>query len=217
MIAILRGGGSADDLSCFNDEKLVREIAASKIPVITGIGHEVDESLADLAADVRASTPSNAAEMLTRDRVAELNKLFRVMRRAEQSLTQEIGEAKSSIEDKVDAMRDKTLGAIELAAERNREQLRRGLNLVNNKYIEPMLKLNEEKTRKCLEKLRTELNGMMEVLRQKLKLLEVLNPEKVLEQGYAILAGKISPGNVVKITTFKQEIEAEVKKVKERS
>ena len=68
MIAILRGGGSADDLAAFNDEKLVREIAASRIPIITGIGHEVDESLADLAADIRASTPSNAAEMLTPDR-----------------------------------------------------------------------------------------------------------------------------------------------------
>ncbi|MBR3253710.1 exodeoxyribonuclease VII large subunit [Candidatus Saccharibacteria bacterium] len=67
-IAILRGGGSADDLSCFNDEELTRAIAASKIPIITGIGHEIDESLADLAADVKASTPSNAAEMLTPDR-----------------------------------------------------------------------------------------------------------------------------------------------------
>ncbi len=68
VIAIIRGGGSADDLSVFNDEALVRAIAASKIPVITGIGHEVDTSLADLAADVVASTPSNAAQMLTHDK-----------------------------------------------------------------------------------------------------------------------------------------------------
>lgn len=72
IIAIIRGGGSADDLACFNDEKLVRKIRSSKIPVITGIGHEVDESLADLAADVVASTPSNAAQMLTRDKKAEI-------------------------------------------------------------------------------------------------------------------------------------------------
>ena len=68
VIAVIRGGGSADDLAVFNDEALVRVIAASKIPVITGIGHEVDESLCDLAADVVASTPSNAAQMLSRDR-----------------------------------------------------------------------------------------------------------------------------------------------------
>lgn len=67
-IVILRGGGSADDLAAFNDEGLARAIAASRIPVMTGIGHEVDESLADLAADVRASTPSNAAERLTPDK-----------------------------------------------------------------------------------------------------------------------------------------------------
>lgn len=74
-IVILRGGGSKDDLAVFNDELLVRKIAASKTPVVTGIGHEVDISLADLAADLRASTPSNAAELLTRDRSAELSRL----------------------------------------------------------------------------------------------------------------------------------------------
>ena len=68
VIAIIRGGGSADDLAAFNDEELVRTIAASKIPTITGIGHEVDESLSDLAADYAASTPSNVAQILTPDK-----------------------------------------------------------------------------------------------------------------------------------------------------
>ena len=68
VIVIVRGGGSADDLSVFNDELLVREIAASRVPTLVGVGHEVDVTLADLAADVRAATPSNAAQLLVPDR-----------------------------------------------------------------------------------------------------------------------------------------------------
>lgn len=68
VIVLLRGGGSRDDLIAFDDERLVREIAASRVPVLTGIGHEIDVTLADLAADVRASTPSNAAEILVPDK-----------------------------------------------------------------------------------------------------------------------------------------------------
>lgn len=68
VLVIIRGGGSADDLSCFNDEQLVREIAASRIPTIVGVGHEVDETLADFVADVRAATPSNAAQIIVPDK-----------------------------------------------------------------------------------------------------------------------------------------------------
>ena len=68
VIVIIRGGGSADDLAAFNDELLVREVAASRAPTLAGIGHEIDESLVDLAADVRAATPSNAAQILLPDR-----------------------------------------------------------------------------------------------------------------------------------------------------
>ena len=68
VIVIIRGGGSADDLSAFNDELLVRAIAGSRIPTLVGVGHETDESLADLVADVRAATPSNAAQILVPDR-----------------------------------------------------------------------------------------------------------------------------------------------------
>jgi len=68
IIVIIRGGGSADDLSAFNDEFLVRAIAASRVPTVVGVGHEVDESLADLAADVRAATPSHAAQIIVPDK-----------------------------------------------------------------------------------------------------------------------------------------------------
>lgn len=68
VVVMIRGGGSADDLSAFNDELLVREIAGSRVPILTGIGHETDTSLADLAADVRASTPSHAAQVIVPDK-----------------------------------------------------------------------------------------------------------------------------------------------------
>ena len=68
VLVIIRGGGSADDLAAFNDEPLVRAIAGSRIPTLVGVGHEVDVTLADMVADVRAATPSNAAQIVVPDR-----------------------------------------------------------------------------------------------------------------------------------------------------
>ncbi|HVA10577.1 MAG TPA: exodeoxyribonuclease VII large subunit [Candidatus Dormibacteraeota bacterium] len=75
VVVIIRGGGSAEDLSSFSTEIVTRAVASSRVPTLVAIGHEVDLSLAELAADRRASTPSNAAELLVPDRTSVLEQL----------------------------------------------------------------------------------------------------------------------------------------------
>ncbi len=174
IIAILRGGGSATDLAAFNDEQLARTIASSKIPIITGIGHEIDESLADLAADIRASTPSNAAERLTPDRIA-----------ISYQVKQRLSDAKHIIIERIDH-----------------------LHQDNSQTI---MQLKQEIIRK--------IDLQSQSLKETQRILASLNPEAVLHRGYAILNSKSTvyqTGDVVKITTFSQNLTVEVKDVQNR-
>jgi exodeoxyribonuclease VII large subunit len=106
VIVLIRGGGSADDLSAFNDELLVREIAASRVPTLVGVGHEVDVSLADMVADVRAATPSNAAQILVPDR----SEVIRAVRRQVQSL---LPRSEQAIDNKIANVRTQMRSAIQ--------------------------------------------------------------------------------------------------------
>ena len=171
-IVIVRGGGSADDLACFNDEGLVRAVAASKIPIVTGIGHEIDQSLTDMAADLQASTPSNAAELISKDK----------------------RDRKWGIESNVSSIARTISNRADFELKRVDEQ------------FEHLTKFIKEK-----------INFIYNTLLQRVKILEGLNPEKILENGYAILSGKISPGSVVEITTHDKIINAEIKEIHDRT
>ena len=86
VLVLVRGGGSAEDLAAFSTEAVCRAVAASRVPTLVAIGHEVDVCLAELAADQRASTPSNAAELLVPDRQHQLSVLAEQRRVLSRSL-----------------------------------------------------------------------------------------------------------------------------------
>ncbi|MFW2389046.1 MAG: exodeoxyribonuclease VII large subunit [Polyangiales bacterium] len=91
VVIVSRGGGSAEDLWAFNDEGVARAIASCRVPVVSGVGHEIDTTIADLVADVRAATPSNAAEIVVPERDALLRDLRSLERRLNQALDNRIG------------------------------------------------------------------------------------------------------------------------------
>ncbi|HEV7453926.1 MAG TPA: exodeoxyribonuclease VII large subunit [Candidatus Saccharimonadales bacterium] len=97
VLVITRGGGSAEDLQAFSTEQVTRAVAASRIPTLVAIGHEVDISLAELAADQRASTPSNAAELLVPDRKAILAQIPSYKRQLAQCALQAVKDARQTV------------------------------------------------------------------------------------------------------------------------
>lgn len=104
VLVIVRGGGSADDLAAFNDEPLVRAIAGSRAPTLVGVGHEVDVTLADMVADRRAATPSNAAQLLVPDRTQVLESVQRSTERMMAAMERAIVHTKDDVRTKLNTM-----------------------------------------------------------------------------------------------------------------
>ncbi len=118
VLVLTRGGGSAEDLAAFNTEQLTRAVAASRIPTIVAIGHEVDISLAELAADQRASTPSNAAELLVPDKRHELENILGMQNILADLLSTQVSAKKVLLEDRTRVLHELVSHLIENVIQR---------------------------------------------------------------------------------------------------
>lgn len=117
-LAIIRGGGSADDLGAFNDEALVRAIAASRTLTIVGVGHEVDVTLSDMVADIRAATPSNAAQLLFPDKQAEVKRVRYMIERLLPRVLRTVDERSEHAQRLLAEAREMTLRHIDVSSQR---------------------------------------------------------------------------------------------------
>ena len=120
VIVLTRGGGSMEDLEAFSTEPVTRAVAASKVPTIVAVGHEVDVSLAELAADLRASTPSNAAELLVPSRQDALQQLATLTDRADSYLLTTLTKQKQQITDSIASL----VRAISLHLKQQRQDMK---------------------------------------------------------------------------------------------
>jgi exodeoxyribonuclease VII large subunit len=165
VIILARGGGATEDLTCFNHEAVVRAIAECPIPIVTGIGHERDESLADLAADARASTPTAAAALVV-PKLADF------------------GAERAILADRLNSAVDRVL----LARQHHLTQLRTRLERVR-----PDRQLAAERDR--LARLRHRLRRAIDVRLQaeiqaqsyRRERLQALDPKSILQRGYAVV------------------------------
>lgn len=158
-MVIIRGGGSAEDLQAFNTEEVVRAVFASDIPSIVAIGHEDDVSLAELVADVRAATPTDAARRLVPDR--------------------------SEIQTRVASLTNSMLSSLENTVSISRTQLEGFYHSIEIRLNNLRYNLAEAFTRSCgaIEIL---VHSSVSQLESSKKLLESLDPRAILSRGYSI-------------------------------
>ncbi len=165
VIIVTRGGGSLEDLWPFNEEILARAIAASAIPVISAVGHEIDVTISDLVADLRAPTPSAAAEL-----VVSRQEEFR---------------------ERIDALRRRLRGALELVAARFRARFDRAAHSWVFREPVHLLRRRQQEVDDVAGRLARALDAALERARRRLERAEArlhtLNPAAVLARGYAIL------------------------------
>jgi exodeoxyribonuclease VII large subunit len=202
LLIIGRGGGSLEDLWAFNEEIVARAIYDSKIPIISAVGHEVDFTIADFVADLRAPTPSAAAELAVKNRLEtakEIRNLFKTLVSTQRLIVEDYKSRINSARESYGFRR--ALDLIAQRAQRADELLRRLLKEIKNYF---------DSKKKSLSLVSGKLNA--------------LSPLAVLERGFSVTrklpemeiikdAGSLRLKDEIEVRFFRGKVEAEVKKI----
>ena len=199
VIIIGRGGGSIEDLWAFNDETLARTIVASPVPVISAVGHEIDFTISDFVADLRAPTPSAAAELVAKSSDELMQKVLQLRR------------------------------LLVVSKKRALESFKQRLALLKNALVDPQKKLQEltQRNDELLMRLDLARKNLFERKKQRLQhkmsLLDSLSPLKVVDRGYALvtkgeqvikIAGDVKKGDLLNIRLSQGSLQVSVETVK---
>ena len=227
VIILARGGGSLEDLWAFNEEVVARAMAASKIPILTGVGHETDFTIADFVADLRAPTPSAAAELVIKSKEEMKERLRGLETKLAQQARYRVLHARQRLTQLLAArgwrrlegiVRERAQYADELASHL-RQALRELVVEARQQWAVAAAHLASFHLRGAVERERLRLRALAGQLNQ-------LSPMNVLERGYAIVfddqgkivksAAAVRVGDPLAIQLARGRLHAEVKK-KERS
>jgi exodeoxyribonuclease VII large subunit len=217
VLIIGRGGGSLEDMWCFNDETLALTIAHCPIPMVSAVGHEIDFSISDFVADVRAATPSAAAELVSPDQQHQLTQLLQLKQRLTQSMRQRLGFAAQQFlhqhgklqllhparrlqqqQQRLDELQIRLAQAMQQRLHRKAQQLQ--LQQKSLALVSPQQRLQrqQQQLQQLQHKLQQAMAGQQQKQQQRWQRLSgqlhIVSPLATLQRGYSIV---FSPQGIV--------------------